>query len=111
MNTPVVRLAEMYLTRSECRAQQGNASGALADVNIIRQRAGLKDLPGTTAGNSLITAIRRERNLELAFEGDIFLERKRQRRNLKQRPWNDAALIFKIPDIEMNANTLCVQNP
>jgi hypothetical protein len=47
----------------------------------------------------------------LAFEGDIFLERKRQRRNLKQRPWNDAALIFKIPDIEMNANSLCIQNP
>ncbi|MEY3387207.1 MAG: hypothetical protein RIR53_2018 [Bacteroidota bacterium] len=111
MNTPIVRLAELYLTRAECRAQQANASGALADVNVIRQRAGLKELPGTTAGNSLINAIRRERNLELAFEGDIFLERKRQRRNLKQRPWNDAALIFKIPDIEMNANTLCVQNP
>jgi len=111
MNTPIIRLAELFLTRSECRAQQGNAAGSIADVNVVRQRAGLKDLAATLTGNSLLNAVRRERNIELAFEGDIFLERKRQRRNLKQRPWNDAALIFKIPDIEMNANTLCVQNP
>jgi hypothetical protein len=111
MNTPIIRLAELYLTRSECRAQQGNAAGSVADVNVVRQRAGLKDLAATLTGNSLLNAVRRERNIELAFEGDIFLERKRQRRNLKQRPWNDAALIFKIPDIEMNANTLCIQNP
>lgn len=111
MNTPIIRLAELYLTRSECRAQQGNAAGSIADVNVVRQRAGLKDLAATLTGNSLLNAVRRERNIELAFEGDVFLERKRQRRNLKQRPWNDAALIFKIPDIEMNANTLCVQNP
>lgn len=111
MNTPIIRLAELYLTRSECRAQQGNAAGSIADVNIVRQRAGLKDLAATLTGNSLLNAVRRERNIELAFEGDTYLERKRQRRNLKQRPWNDAALIFKIPDIEMNANTLCVQNP
>ncbi len=111
MNTPIVRLAELYLTRAECRAQQGNAAEAIADLNTIRLRAGLKEQPTTLTGNALLNAIRRERNLELAFEGDIFLERKRQRRNLKQRPWNDAALIFKIPDIEMNANTLCVQNP
>lgn len=111
MNTPIIRLAELYLTRAECRAQQGNSAGALADVNLVRQRAGLKDLAATLAGNSLLNAVRRERNLELAFEGDIFLERKRQSRNLKLRAWNDAALIFKIPDIEMNANTLCIQNP
>lgn len=111
MNTPIVRLAEMYLTRAECRAQQGNPAGAIEDANVVRQRAGVKPLAATFTGNSLLNAIRRERNIELAFEGDIFLERKRQRRNLKQRPWNDAGLIFKIPDIEMNANTLCIQNP
>jgi tetratricopeptide (TPR) repeat protein len=111
MNIPVIRLAEVYLTRSECRAQQGNTAGAIEDANKTRERAGLKPLAATLAGNSLFNAIRKERNIELAFEGDIFLERKRQRRNLKLRPWNDAALIFKIPDIEVNANTLCTQNP
>ena len=111
MNIPLIRLAEMYLTRSECRAQQGNTVGAVEDANVTRIRAGLKPLVATLTGNTLLNAIRRERNLELAFEGDIFLERKRTRRNLKQRPWNDAALIFKIPDIEMNANSLCIQNP
>lgn len=111
MNIPVIRLAEVYLTRAECRAQQGNTAGAIEDANKTRERAGLKPLAATLTGNSLLNAIRKERNIELAFEGDIFLERKRQRRNLKLRPWNDAALIFKIPDIEVNANTLCTQNP
>lgn len=111
MNIPLLRLAELYLTRAECRAQQGKTAGAIEDANVTRTRAGLKPLATTLTGNSLLNAIRRERNIELAFEGDIFLERKRQRRNLKQRPWNDAALIFKIPDIEMNANSLCLQNP
>ncbi|MFZ9871017.1 MAG: RagB/SusD family nutrient uptake outer membrane protein [Candidatus Kapaibacteriota bacterium] len=111
MNIPILRYAEMYLTRSECRFQQGNTVGAVEDVNVIRERAGLEPLPTSQAGNTLLNNIRRERNVELAFEGDIFLERKRQRRDLKDKPWNDAALIFKIPDIEMNANTLCAQNP
>ncbi len=111
MNIYQIRLAEMYLTRAECRWQQSSFAGAIDDINVIRQRAGLKPLAATLTGNTLLNAIRRERNIELGFEGDIFLERKRQRRNLRQRPWNDAALIFKIPDVEMNANTLCTQNP
>jgi hypothetical protein len=111
MNIYQIRLAEMYLTRADCRWQQNNFTGAIEDVNVIRERAGLKPLAMTLTGNTLLNAIRRERNIELGFEGDSFLERKRQRRNLRQRPWNDAALIFKIPDVEMNANTLCTQNP
>jgi hypothetical protein len=111
MNIYQIRLAEMYLTRADCRWQQSNFTGAIDDVNVIRERAGLKPLAMTLTGNTLLNAIRRERNIELGFEGDSFLERKRQRRNLRQRPWNDAALIFKIPDVEMNANTLCTQNP
>ena len=111
MNIYQIRLAEMYLTRADCRWQQSNFTGAIEDVNVIRERAGLKPLAMTLTGNTLLNAIRRERNIELGFEGDSFLERKRQRRNLRQRPWNDAALIFKIPDVEMNANTLCTQNP
>ncbi len=111
MNIYQIRLAEMDLTRADCRWQQSNFTGAIDDVNVIRERAGLKPLAMTLMGNTLLNAIRRERNIELGFEGDSFLERKRQRRNLRQRPWNDAALIFKIPDVEMNANTLCTQNP
>jgi len=37
----LMRLAEMYLVRAEASAQAGNLPQALADLNAIRQRAGL----------------------------------------------------------------------
>ncbi len=38
--TTIFRLAELYLIRAEARAMQGNTSGALMDLNVIRNRAG-----------------------------------------------------------------------
>lgn len=63
----VLRLAEQYLIRAEARAQQGNIAGAQADLNVIRQRAGL---PNTTANTKedLLFAIAHERRVELFTE-------------------------------------------
>src|SRR5690606_40391825 len=36
----VLRLAEQYLLRAEARARMGNVSGARADIDSVRQRAG-----------------------------------------------------------------------
>ncbi|HEU4608470.1 MAG TPA: RagB/SusD family nutrient uptake outer membrane protein, partial [Chitinophagaceae bacterium] len=36
----MLRLAEMYLVRSEARANQNNLSGAIEDINMVRERAG-----------------------------------------------------------------------
>lgn len=117
MNIPVVRLAEMYLTRAESRAETGDAAGALADVNIVRQRAGIPALAGLS-GNALRDAIRNERIMELACEGDRFNNLKRMRQSVgnpasTEAPlsWNSSRLIFKIPDTEMSANGLAEQNP
>ncbi len=35
----ILRLAEQYLIRSEARAHQGNITGALTDLNMVRNRA------------------------------------------------------------------------
>jgi starch-binding outer membrane protein, SusD/RagB family len=64
-NVPVMRLAEAYLTRSILRLKSGNTSGALADVNVVRERAGLEPLTEVTE-----ELIDKERIKELAFEGD-----------------------------------------
>ncbi len=64
-NVPVIRLAEIYLTRAIINFKKGNISSALADVNIVRQRAGLEALTELTEEN-----IHNERIKELAFEGD-----------------------------------------
>jgi hypothetical protein len=109
MNVPLLRYSEILLIRAEATATSA-ASAALADVNAVRRRAGLADLTGLT-GDALIAAIRRERGIELAFEGNRFFELKRTRQQIRGRAWNDNQVIFKIPDVEVNSNTLCTQNP
>ena len=79
--SPVIsRLSEMYLIRAEAYAKQGNTTGAIADVNILRQRAGIPTAGlWTTANLNGLTAldvVMQERQLELAWEGhrkfDVF---------------------------------------
>jgi hypothetical protein len=61
------RLGEQYLIRAEARAQQNNLTGALADLNAIRARAGL---PASTAVSQadVLAAMQRERRVELFLE-------------------------------------------
>jgi tetratricopeptide (TPR) repeat protein len=117
MNIPIVRLAEVLLTRAECLAETGNAAGALADLNAVRRRAGIAELTGLS-GQALRDAIRRERAMELVFEGDRFQSLKRMRADninpllpSQRLAWNAPQLLWKIPDTEMNANPLMEQNP
>jgi hypothetical protein len=70
-NIQLFRLAEMYLIRAEARAEQDNISGANSaesDLNIIRERAGVPLIQGTSK-NQMLQAIENERRLELCFEG------------------------------------------
>lgn len=74
----VLRLGELYLTRAEARAQQGNASGAIDDLNVIRQRARLPNYSGLLDKQSLLRAILHERQVELFTEwGHRWLDLKR----------------------------------
>jgi hypothetical protein len=63
----VLRLGEQMLIRAEARAQQNNLTGALVDLNAIRNRAGLSN---STAGDkdALLAAILHERQVELFSE-------------------------------------------
>jgi len=72
------RLAELYLIRAEARAQIGtDLVGALADVNVIRIRAGLAANTTATTTATLMTAILKERRVEFAHEGHRFFDLKR----------------------------------
>jgi len=68
-----IRLAEIYLIRAEARANQNKISEAAADLNVIRNRAGLAN---TTANDkaTLLTAIENERWHELFLEGHRFFD-------------------------------------
>ena len=66
-NEIILRLAEIYLIRAEARAHLNNISGAQADLNTVRTRAGLPNTTATDAAG-LLNAISRERRVELFTE-------------------------------------------
>lgn len=105
----VLRVTEMYLTRAECNFRLNSQVGATpqADINLVRQRAGLPPLNDLT-----LSAILRERKLELAFEGQQVWDLKRTRTAVNATfNWNSERLVFPIPQREIDTNKSLVQNP
>ncbi|HVS97794.1 MAG TPA: RagB/SusD family nutrient uptake outer membrane protein [Puia sp.] len=119
--TMVLRLGEQYLIRAEARAQQGNISGAQADLNAIRARAGL---PPTTASDktSLLAAIAHERQVELFSEwGHRWLDLKRTGTvdnamsiatpQKSGGAWNTIQQWYPLPQGDIQKDPNAVQNP
>lgn len=107
-NVRVIRLAEMYLIRAEANFRLTTATGAtpVADINTIRERAGLDDLGAVTLADIL-----KERRLELAFEGGFFLhDAKRLKLDVGALHFDSPKLVFPVPLREINANSNLVQN-
>ena len=103
-----MRLAEAYLTRAECNQRLASIIGDTpdADVNRIRNRAGLYHCVGAT-----LQQILDERELELAFEGQGLWDAKRLRLTVDGKPWNDNKMTFPIPLRERNIDSSLDQNP
>lgn len=105
----VLRLAEQYLIRAEARAYLGNLSGALEDLNKVRQRAGLPAYQ-TTSQNELLEAILRERRFEFFTEhGMRWFDLKRTKSASEtlsriKAGWRDTDILFPIPEAEILAN-------
>ncbi len=119
----VLRLAEQYLIRAEARAQQNKidgTDGALADINVLRVRAGLPTYP-TGLGQALILAdIMHERRVELFTEwGHRWLDLVRTQQvdtimgppenYLQQKGgaiWNSDNVLYPLPqtDLLLDAN-------
>lgn len=111
----VLRLAEQYLIRAEARAQQEDLPGAEADLNAVRQRAGLSDLNGLTS-TALLQAILLERRSELFTEwGHRWLDLKRTNSAeailMPIKPdWRNVAELYPIPENQILTNNIG-QNP
>jgi starch-binding outer membrane protein, SusD/RagB family len=108
---PVIRLAEMYLTRAEANFRKGGtpvgANTPLQDVNIIRDRAGLGNLTSIADADIII----KERYLELAFEGERFYTVKRLKITTGGNPYNDPKMVLPIPQREIDLGNALPQNP
>lgn len=70
----VFRLGEIYINHAEAALELGQTADALASINLIRERAGMPLLQSITRD-----LIRKERKVELAFEGNRYFDVRRWR--------------------------------
>lgn len=117
----ILRLAEQFLIRAEARVQLGNFDGALADINVIRKRAGLPFLPPGDK-QYLLKAILKERQTELFAEwGHRWIDLKRMGFAEEIMPtvlagkqggaWSSTMELWPLPQIEVERNGNLVPNP
>ena len=82
-NQKLIRSSELYLIRSEAQAESDNLTGALADLNRIRQRANpVAPALTLTDKQQLLDSIFVERRRELCFEGHFLFDITRKKKNL-----------------------------
>ncbi len=102
----VIRLAELYLIRAEACAAIGgeeNQAQAIADLNKIRNRAGVPDLTADmiTSDMTLMDWVRRERQIEFFSEGKRYFDLRR---------WAIADKVLG-PGMRQGLNCLASENP
>jgi hypothetical protein len=118
------RLGEQYLIRAEARTQQSNLGGAIADLDMIRQRAGLHLIANTNPSisqSALLDTILHERQVELFTEsGNRWLDLKRTGKAnavmslvtpLKGGSWQTTDQLYPLPYNDILRNSNLKQNP
>ncbi len=75
----VVRVAELYLNLAECYAMEGKQAEALANLNKVRERAGIPALASgdVTGDMTLMDWVKSERFIELWGEGHRYFDLRR----------------------------------
>jgi hypothetical protein len=116
----MLRLGEQYLIRAEAEAHGagGGITAAIADLNVIRQRAQLPPYGGLADSTSVLPAIMHERQIELfAEKGNRWLDLKRWglATNILgvisyKQPWDPNNLLYPIPIGEIQTDPNLKQN-
>ena len=121
-NEILIRLADIILLRAELKAKTGDESGAVKDLNRIRERACCSPYNAVVDGD-LAGAIQDERDREFFCEGltihyfDVVRNgtfRERLRGNFKtltDKDVEDGALFLPVSRLAFRNNTLMLQTP
>lgn len=112
----VLRLGELYLIRAEASAELNQLTEAVADINMVRQRAGLA---GSTANTQpqVLAAVMHERQTELFCEwGNRWFDLIRSGTidavlGAEKPGWKPSFALFPIPLDQMSLNPFLTQNP
>ena len=126
LSSPVLcRWGEVILNRAEAYARSGKDAEALADVNVIRTRAGIPDAGMFGAGkmhgySNAVNVVMDERRMELAFEGHRMFDVYRNKQDMyrcyagaqpfKIIPYTEPHIQYPIPNNEWTVSGI-EQNP
>jgi hypothetical protein len=119
-NFIMIRLAEMYLNRSEALARLNtDLAQAIDDINVLRDRAGVDHVVASIdTPTEILVANLAERRREFAVEGFRFFDLRRFRDIPSVGNYVNALfdgdldlLLFPIPQSELDSNELLEQNP
>jgi starch-binding outer membrane protein, SusD/RagB family len=110
LNVLWYRSAEFFLMRAECHARLGNRNDAIADMNLIRQRARIGNYEGSIDDSGDLPAdIVRERARELFMENNRYWDLLRlgaltgdpipAGSRDTDTPWDSPDLLFPMPDL------------
>ncbi|WP_319591959.1 RagB/SusD family nutrient uptake outer membrane protein [uncultured Draconibacterium sp.] len=134
-----MRYAEVLLNYAEACLELGEEDEAKTYMNMIRERAGMPDVPGSESGDELMERYRNERRIELCYEQHRYFDIRRwmiapeaitpaQGVNIvypygsesptytltevQDRGWNDnKTYLLPILLDELNRNDQLIQNP
>jgi len=129
-----IRYAEVLLNYAEACLGLGQDDEARDAINLVRQRAGMPDIPDSETGEALLARYRNERRVELAWEEQRFFDVRRwmiapeaykEARGVhydtendtyssfvyEPRSWNNRAYFIPISFAEIQKNTALIQNP
>lgn len=110
-NLPVIRIAEMYLTRAEANIRLGSTVGATPGDDLAQIKNSIRTNTVAPA-NPTLDDIISERLIELAFEGQRIHNLKRLKLGTGSYAWDADELVFPIPQREVDATSgVIVQNP
>jgi len=111
------RLSEQYLIRAEAAIELNNSAQAIEDINTIRTRANAAVLQGN---EDLKEAVFLERRKELCFEGHLFFDIARNKKDVSRTDgcialscsltYPSPKFILPIPRSNINLNTNLKQN-
>ncbi len=101
-NRRMIRLADVLLMYAEAQNEAGSADeSAYAAVNRVRARANMPDITPGLSQDAFRAAVRRERVLELSFEGDRVFDLLR---------WGIMADVFIThPEYRSNSNAIFIK--
>ncbi len=137
-NWILIRYAEILLNYAEAEISLSNNAEAITYINMVRERAGMPDLPASISGNDLMNRCRNERTVELSFEELHFFDIRRwetaeallgipvhkmditkeanntfsyEVKEMEERSWRNALYYLPIPQGEIDKNPNLQQNP